>query len=293
MEEGFVAVPGGRIWYGVEGSRGQTPLIVIHGGPGAPHDYLTPHAALADQRPVIFYDQLGCGKSEQPDSPDLWRLPRFVDELAALVAALKLERFHLLGHSWGSIVAVEYLWSRADGVASLILASPVLSFPRYAAHGGKLRASLPPETRSVLDRAEAAGNFDSREAQLATMEYYSRYFCRLDPWPEPLMRALNNITSNPVPYETIQGPNEFTITGNLKDWDRADRLGEIATPTLITCGRYDELGPPCAETLQRGISNSEMRIFEQSAHLTYLEETEHYLQVVREFLGRVERKLGA
>lgn len=107
------------------------------------------------------------------------------------------------------------------------------------------------------------------------------------------MRSLNNLMSNPVPYETIQGPNEFTITGNLKDWDRTDRLGEIRVPTLITCGRYDELGPPCAEILQRGIPNSEMRIFEQSAHLTYLEETELYLQVVRDFLSRVEQKLEA
>jgi len=286
MEEGFVAVPGGRIWYGVEGSRGQTPLIVIHGGPGAPHDYLTPHAALADQRPVIFYDQLGCGKSEQPDSPDLWRLPRFVDELAALVAALKLERFHLLGHSWGSIVAVEYLWSRADGVASLILASPVLSFPRYAAHGGKLRASLPPETRSVLDRAEAAGNFDSREAQLATMEYYSRYFCRLDPWPECLLETL--IGFGRQTYETMQGPTEFVVTGNMRAYECTARLASIAVPTLVTCGRHDLSDPEAALADHRAIPGSQIAIFEQSSHMPHLEEEVAYLKTLRDFLARSE-----
>jgi proline-specific peptidase len=123
------------------------------------------------------------------------------------------------------------------------------------------------------------------------MAFYTRFVCRLDPWPEPLMRTLNNVMSNPVPYETIQGPNEFTVTGNLKDWDRTDRLGEIAVPTLITCGRYDELGPACAETLHRGIPNSEMAIFEQGAHMAHLEETERYLQTLRDFLDRVERKM--
>ena len=105
------------------------------------------------------------------------------------------------------------------------------------------------------------------------------------------MRTLNNLTNNPVPYETIQGPNEFTITGNLKDWDRTGQLREIAVPTLITCGRYDELGPACAETLHRGISNSELRIFEHSAHTAHLEETPLYLQVLREFLANVEKSV--
>lgn len=286
MKEGLAAVPGGRIWYGVEGSSQATPLIVIHGGPGAPHDYLEPHAALAGERPVIFYDQLGCGRSEQPDNPALWRLPRFVEELAALVAALKLERFHLLGHSWGSIVAAEYLWSRREGVASLVLASPVLSFPRYAAHGGKLRASLPPETRAVLDRAEAEGNFESREAQLATMEYYSRYFCRLNPWPECLLETLLGFGRQT--YQTMQGPTEFIVTGNLRVYDCTARLGSIAVPVLVTCGRHDLSDPEAALADQRAIPGSEIAIFEQSSHMPHLEEEEAYLRTLADFLVRSE-----
>src|SRR5215470_13623320 len=100
--EGFVAVEGGRVWYRIVGSGGGIPLITLHGGPGAPHDYLEPLAALGDERPVIFYDQLGCGKSDRPTNPKLWRVERFVKELAQLRAALKIDRAHLLGQSWGS-----------------------------------------------------------------------------------------------------------------------------------------------------------------------------------------------
>ena len=286
MKEGFAAVPGGRIWFGVEGSSEAAPLIVIHGGPGAPHHYLEPLAALSAQRPVIFYDQLGCGKSEQPDNPALWRLPRFVDELAALVAALQLERFHLLGHSWGSVVAVEYLWSRRDGVASLILASPVLSFPRYAAHCAKLRASLPAGTQAVLDRAEAAGDFESRQAQLATMEYYNRYFCRLDPWPECMLETLLGFGRRT--YQTMQGPTEFIVTGNLRAYDCTARLASIDVPTLVTCGRHDLCDPQAALADHGAIPGSEIAIFEQSAHMPHLEEEESYLKALREFLARCE-----
>lgn len=286
MRENFVAVPGGRIWYGIEGSSEATPLLVIHGGPGTPHDYLVPHAALAGERPVIFYDQLGCGRSEQPDNPALWKLPRFVEELAALVAALKLERFHLLGHSWGSIVAVEYVLSRRDGVASLTLASPVLSFPRYAIHGAKLRASLPAETQAVLDRAEAEGDFESREAQRATMEYYSRYFCRLDPWPECLLETLLGFGRQT--YETMQGPTEFVVTGNMRLYDCTARLASIAVPTLVTCGRHDLCDPAAVLADQRAIPGSEFAIFERSSHLPHLEEEEAYLKTLQGFLARCE-----
>lgn len=286
MREGFVAVPGGRIWYGIEGASQAAPLLVIHGGPGTPHDYLAPHAALAGERPVIFYDQLGCGRSERPGNRALWKLPRFVEELAALIAVLKLERFHLLGHSWGAIVAVEYLLSRRDGVASLTLASPVLSFPRYAAYGAKLRASLPAETQAVLDRAEAVGDFESREAQQATLEYYSRYFCRLDPWPECLLETLLGFGRQT--YETMQGPTEFVVTGNLRAYDCTARLGSIAVPTLVTCGRHDLCDPEAVRADQRAIPGSELAIFEQSSHVPHLEEEEAYLKKLREFLGRCE-----
>ena len=289
--EGYVAVPGGKVWYKIVGYGDDVPLLTLHGGPSAGHDYLEPLEALASDRPVVFFDQLGCGKSDKPDDASLWRIDRFVEEVTAVRKGLQLERVHLLGHSWGGWLAIEYMMGKPSGIVSLILASTSASLRQVAEETACLKATLPQEVLNTLNRYEAVGDYHNPEYEKVMMEFYKRFLCRLDPWPESLMRSLNNLTSNPVPYETIQGPNEFTITGNLKDWDRTGRLGEIAVPTLITCGRYDELGPACAETLHRGIPNSELHIFEQSAHTAHLEETERYLQVVRGFLGPVERKL--
>jgi proline-specific peptidase len=276
------------VWYKIVGAGDAIPLLTLHGGPGAGCDYLEPLEALAVDRPVVFFDQLGCGRSEQPDDRALWHIERFVEEVAAVRTALDLERIHLLGHSWGGWLVIEYMIGKPSGVVSLILASTSASSPQVAHETARLKAQLPQEVQETLQRYEAVGDFHHPAYEDAMMEFYKRYICRLDPWPDQLTRSLNNLMGNPVPYETICGPNEFTITGNLKDWDRTDRLGEIAVPTLITCGRYDELTPTCAETLHRGIPNSEMHIFEQSAHTAHLEETERYLQSVREFLGRVE-----
>jgi proline-specific peptidase len=278
------------VWYKVVGSGEAIPLLTLHGGPGAGHDYLEPLELLASDRPVVFFDQLGCGKSDQPDDLSLWRIERFVEEVHAVRQTLNLERVHFLGHSWGGWLAIEYMVSRPAGVVGLILASTSASLPEVARETARLKAELPREVLETMERYEASGELHHPEYDAAVMEFYKRHLCRLDPWPDSGMRSFKNLTDNPVVYETMQGPNEFTITGNLKDWDRTECLGEITVPTLITVGRYDELPPPCAERLHQGIPDSEVCIFEHSAHLSHMEETERYLQVVREFLRRVERK---
>jgi pimeloyl-ACP methyl ester carboxylesterase len=264
IREGHISVPGGEVWYKIVGSGGATPLLTLHGGPGAGHDYLEPLEALAADRPVVFFDQLGCGKSDKPDDASLWRIERFVEEVAAVREALDLERVHLFGQSWGGWLAIEYMMSEPAGIRSLILASTSASVPQFAEETARLKSTLPKAVLETLNRYEATGDYDNPEYEEAMMAFYTQFVCRLE------------------------GPNEFTITGNLKDWDRTDRLGEINVRTLITCGRYDELGPACAATLDSGISNSEVHIFEQSAHVAHLEETESYLQVMRDFLNRVE-----
>lgn len=290
IREGFVAVPGGNVWYRVVGSGDAIPLLTLHGGPGTGHDYLEPLEALASDRPVVFYDQLGCGKSDLPDDPALWRIERYVAEVDAVRSALGLERIHLWGQSWGGWLAIEYMMGRPSGIAGLVLASASASLRQAAEEVARLKATLPEETLAILNRYETLGDYHHPEYEEAMMAFYTRFVCRLDPWPEPLMRTVHNVAICPVPYETIQGPNEFTITGNLKEWDRSSRLGEITVPTLIVCGRYDELGPPCAETLRAGIPGSTMHIFQQSAHMAHLEETAQFLQVMRDFLARAEEK---
>lgn len=282
-EEGHIDVPGGQVWYKVVGSGESVPLLTLHGGPGGGHDYLEPLNALASERPIVFFDQLGCGKSDTPDDVSLWRIDRFVDEVTAVRDALGLDRIHLLGHSWGGWLAIEYMLGAPSGVVSLTLASTSASIPQFVHEAGTLISELPREMAETMRRLEAKGDFENPEFEAGMMEFYKRQLCRLDPWPDPIMRSLENLDGNIV-YETMNGPTEFTVIGNMKDWNRIEKLSEIVAPTLITCGRYDELTPACSRTLRQGIMNSRMHVFERSAHMAHLEETESYLQILSEFL---------
>jgi proline-specific peptidase len=289
--EGFVSVEGGRVWYRRVGNGG-IPLLLLHGGPGAGHDYLEPLEALATDRQVVFYDQLGCGRSDRPDNPSLWRIERFVTEVAQVRQALGLSHIHLLGHSWGGWLAVEYLLGQPEGVVSAVLSSTSASLPEVATEIGRLKAQLPHDVLSMMSRHEATGDFGHPEYQEAVMEFYKRYLCRLDPWPDCLMRSVANIDGNQV-YLTMNGPNEFTTIGNLKDWERRDRLPEIRVPTLVTVGRHDEVPLACAKTLHDGVGGSELAVFEQSSHMVMLEETDAYIQRLVRFLTRVEATVKA
>jgi proline iminopeptidase len=169
----------------------------------------------------------------------------------------------------------------------VVLASTSASIPQFVAEAERLKAALPPALSHTLQRYEAAGDFHHPDYKAAVREFYQRHLCRLDPWPEPLRRSARNLTDNAV-YETMGGPNEFIMSGNLKDWDRIERLGEMTVPTLITVGRYDEMTPTCAETMHRRLPRAQMQVFEQSSHMAHLEEPERYLQVVADFLTHVE-----
>jgi proline-specific peptidase len=294
VSEGFVSFRGFRSWYRVVGDLAQSgpakfPLLVLHGGPGGPSDYLQPLEELADTgRPIIFYDQLGCGNSDQPNDPSLWSVEFFLEELATVRQELGLDHIHLLGHSWGGMLAMEYALTQAVGLASLILASSPASIPQWIAEANRLRRDLPQEVEQTLRHHEEAGTTNDPAYEEAMQVFYQRHVCRLDPWPEPWMRALAKLMANPEVYNTMFGPSEFHATGTLKEWDIRDRLGEIELPTLVTSGRYDEATPAIAETVHRGIAGSEWVIFEQSSHMAHLEEEDEYRRVVEDFMRRVE-----
>ena len=289
--EGIVPFRGYRTWYQVvgelPGGAGKLPLLVLHGGPGYPHDYLEDLARLSDNgRPVVFYDQIGCGKSDHPDDPSLWVMDTFVDEVGAVRDALGLGRIHVLGHSWGGWLALEYALGRPSGLASLVLASTCASLPAFAAETRRLKDSLPAEVRETIDRHEAEGNTDDPAYEEATMAYFTQWVCRLDlPWPDYLMRSFNN--PNEEIYGTMQG-TEWNVTGNLKDWDVSARLGEVDLPVLVTSGRYDEMTQALVEPLVDGIRGAEHVVFEESAHLAMAEESERYRQILESFLDRVD-----
>ncbi len=283
-EEGFVELENSfKVWYQRLGDAGATPLLLLHGGPGAGHDYLEPLGKLADTRPVVFYDQLGCGKSDRPDDVGLWTVDRFVREVDEVRVALGLESVHLLGQSWGGWLGIEYMLSQPAGVERLVLASTSASMPQFEAETRRLRKELPAEVQQVLNKYEALGDYHNPEYEKAVEAFYQKHVCRLPEWPECVLRTVANLENNPV-YETMNGPNEFTIIGNLREWDRIERLSEIRVPTLITVGHYDELTPACAETLRAGIPDSRLVVFENSSHLAHVEEEARYLEVVRDFL---------
>lgn len=289
-DEGYLSVTGGMVWYQVVGARDDDdagdPLVLLHGGPGFPSDYLAPHVTLGEERPVVFYDQLGCGRSGRPIDSGLWRLERFVAELGQVLAGLNLTRYHLLGHSWGAMLALDYALGRPSGLRSLILASPPLSVRRWLADAARYRAALPEAVRKVLDTHEAAGTIDTDAYAEATRAYYARHVCRLDPWPEPLPRAREG--SGQEVYRAMWGPNEFVIDGNLGDYERADRLPELAIPTLFTCGRHDEASPESTTFYASLVPGARTAVFEHSSHLPHLEEQDAYLRVTRDFLRGVE-----
>ncbi len=289
IKEGYLAVPGGRVWYGISGAdQGGIPLLLLHGGPGATHDYLEPLEALASERPVVFYDQLGGGLSERPEDSSLWTMERFVEELAAVRYTLGLERVHLLGQSWGAMLAVDYLLSRRPaGVMSLIFSGPCLSASRFAADQQAYLRQFPEETQKIIREVEAAGDFQAPAYQEAMLAYYRRHLCRLDPWPECLNRTFERM-GLPV-YQQMWGPSEFTITGMLKDYERAGQLKEIRLPALFTCGRFDEATPETTAYYRSCLPGAELAVFEDASHTHHLEKTDEYLAVVGDFLNRAEK----
>lgn len=292
-QEGYVPVDGFRVWYRIVGGGAQNekvPLMILHGGPGAPHDYLENLEALAsEQRRVIFYDQLGCGRSDQPDDPALCYVARFADELETMREALGLERVHILGQSWGGMLAQEYALRQPRGLVSLILANTSSSIPLWIAEANRLRAELPPEVNQALLKHEQAGTTDSQEYLDAVQVFYDRHVCRVRPLPDYVQRAFDQIG---FVYNYMNGPSEFHVIGVIKDWDRTARLPEIHVPTLIISGLHDESTPAINEILHKGIAGSEWVMLPNSSHLAHVEEPERYMQVVNAFLDRVESKLS-
>ena len=288
--EGKVPVHGGNVWYRIAGrEKAGVPVLMVHGGPGAPHDYLEPLAALADERPVVFYDQLGCGNSDRPDDQALWTTARFVEELAAVRAALGLREVHILGQSWGTMLAVEYMLAKKPGgVRSLVLTAPFLSAPLWIADQRAYLAAMPAAVRQVVAEAEAKGDYESPAYQEAVMAFYRKHLCLLDPWPEAVQRTFAKMGMQV--YLSMFGPSEFTATGSLKDADLVGRLGEITVPALFTCGSQDEATPATTRLYQRALPGAELAVFADTSHQHHLEKLDEYLAAVRSFLARAEAK---
>jgi pimeloyl-ACP methyl ester carboxylesterase len=269
--EGRIPFRGFDTWYRDVGPEGGVPLLCLHGGPGSTHHYFEPLERLAcDGRRVVVYDQLGCGSSDRPDDPELWTLELFLDELQTVRGALGLHRVHLLGTSWGAMLALEHVLARPAGLVSLTLNAPPTAAATWAAEAARLRAPLP------------------EDEKLAEEEFWRRYVCRLDPWPDCIVRA--RAERGRQVYETLWGENEWNPSGRLRDWDVRDRLSLLDVPTLITSGRYDCCTPVLAEAAHRGIRGSRWVLFEESSHTAFVEEPERFRVVLADFLAEAEAR---
>lgn len=281
-QSGFVEVEGFRLFYKTFGT-GEEILLCLHGGPGATHQYLLSLGELGDDKlKVVMYDQLGVGASEKPKDTSLFTIEHGAEEVEGFRKAMNLGKVNLFGSSYGGALALQYALRYQTNIKKLIIAGGMASIPETIAEMNRLKATLPRDVRDTLVKYEERYAFLHPEYLKAVEVFYKNFVCRLPEWPDEVTRAFNDM-SIPV-YWTMNGPNEFTIVGNLKDWDITARLREIKVPTLVTVGRYDEVTPKVAETIHKGIAGSKLVVFEHSGHLTMWDEKENYLKTLREFL---------
>jgi len=285
-QEGYVEVEGGRVWYKIVGDGSATPLLVLHGGPGSAHLSMEPLSALQNERPVVFYDQLGCGNSDRPTDPSLWNIERFVRELTQVRSALRLNRAHMLGHSWGTMLLADYLSTRPEGVTSAVFSSPCLSAPRWVQDAVRYRSDLPADVQTILTEGETYDTTDSEAYRRAEKVYMSRHVCRVEISKE--QREQRNAAFGADVYNTMWGPSEFFATGNLKEYDATGRLPAITVPSLFTCGYYDEASPESTKFYHSLVPGSEFHVFDKSSHTPQLEQPQDYFRVLRDFLARFD-----
>jgi len=265
---------------------GPEVLFCMSGGPGAPCDYMREsHSHLADQGyRVVIHDQLGTGASDRPKDFSLWRVERFVAEVETVRQALGLGKLHLLGQSWGGMLALEYALAHPEGVKTLISVNGLADTPFTLLHMEPLRSALGAETVAMMARHEAEGTTAHVEYQAAVTILERRHLCRLAEWPAPLQRSHDGM--NMDIYGSMWGPNEMTCIGTLKEWSVVDRLHEFTQPALVISGLHDEVAPPVAAQIKRGLPNAEIKVFPNSSHTPFYEEPEAYFTVLKDFLDR-------
>lgn len=295
MGEGVLRFGQFETWYRVVGDPGgsppdRLPVLALHGGPGLPHESLEPLEALARSgRPVVFYDQLGCGNSTRLDAPEPWSVGLFLEELAAVRRGLGLDDVHLLGHSWGGMLAMEHALETDEAPASLVLVGATASGETMIERRQGFYEKLPPRVRNAIREHEAAGTFERPAEYAEAMDlFHRRYTCRLDPWPAWLNRALSKMAVEP--NAAMWGPPD--APGPLFAWDLRPRLGEIDVPTLVVAGRHDGMAAGQEGDIHAGIQGSELVLFEESSHYPFAEEKDLFLHTVEDFLARAEGRAG-
>ena len=267
---------------------GAVKMLTLHGGPGFTHDYLECFEDFLPQHGISFYyyDQLGSGSSDRPDDVKLWTVDRFRGEVEQVRQGLGLDKFYLYGHSWGGMLGIEYALEHQDHLKALIISDMTAGIPEYEAYAQKLLGELSEDDRKTLEKYAAAGNFEAPEYQeIMFGKVYAAHLIRINPWPEPVDRAFKKF--NAQVYNTMQGPNEFVISGNFKTWSRWADLPKIKVPTLIIAGGKGTMNPSDIRRMGRLIPRSRVVITEGS-HLEMYDDQERYFRELVRFIKDVE-----
>ena len=276
-----------KVWTKQIGN-GRVKVLLLHGGPGFSHDYLEAMESFLPEAGVTlyYYDQLGCGNSDRPDDPSLWTLSRYVEEVEDVRIGLNLDRFVLYGHSWGGILAIEYALNYQQYLRGLVISNMAAGMQAYLKRTAALKLELPPASLARLQALEAKEDYDSPEYEKIMMEeLYPKMLCRTKPWPESVDRAFR--LSNEKIYNQMQGKSEFLVTGNLKDWERWDRLHEIKVKTLTIGAQHDEMDPDDMTKMATLMPNARSVICPNGSHLCMWDDQEFYFRHLIEFLHSV------
>jgi proline iminopeptidase len=283
--EARLAVDGGRIWYRVVGSGNATPVILLHGGPGYSSFYMRSLEALSADRPLVRYDQLGAGKSDRITDTAMFNIAHFVRELDSLRSHLGYDKVHLVGHSWGTILGVEYYRAHPEHVTSLTLMSPALDLPAWEKNAKRLVKTLSDSAQKAIATREAEKNYTAADYQAALGEFYGKYV-----WRRPVQAELDSLmaTVNDGIYNYMQGPSEFTITGTLKTYDATPFLKSVNVPVLFTVGEFDEADPPTVKRHAQMTPGAKYAVIPGAAHLVEWDNPDETNRVVRDFLKSVD-----
>ncbi|HCW08983.1 MAG TPA: proline iminopeptidase [Cytophagales bacterium] len=284
--QGYLNVDGGKIWYQVVGTGNKTPMLLLHGGPGVPSYYLKPISELGNDRKIIFFDQLGCGKSDHITDTTLMTVDHYVEEVNALVKHLGLKEYYLYGQSWGTMLGTEFYLKHPEGIKALMLSSPAISIPLWLKDADSLISTLPDSVQHAIRDNEKTKNYSAPAYKRGVQVFYENFVSRKLPWSADLDSCFLQIGKQ---YEYMNGPSEFTIVGPLKTFDRTDRLHEVKVPTLFITGEFDEAPPKTVKYYTSLVPGAKFEMIPRAGHITMQDEPEYHNKVVRDFLNSIEK----
>lgn len=283
-----------KVWTKRIGNNPKIKLLLLNGGPGATHEYFECFESFLPQEGIefIYYDQLGCGNSDNPKDTSMWDLPRFVEEVEQVRSALNLtkDNFYLLGHSWGGILAMQYALKYQDNLKGLIISNMMSSCPDYGKYAQDvLSKQFDPKILDTIRQIEAKGDFENpKYMELLMPHFYAKHICRipLEQWPEPVTRSFAKM--NQSLYVTMQGPSEFGVGGNLVNWDVKKELPKIKTPTLTIGGTFDTMDPEHMKWMSTQVQHGRFLLCPNGSHMDMYDDQPHYFPGLIKFIKDVD-----